>query len=105
MFFENVEKLITKIKAEDVEERDEKRSHMTLRSMGIRAFLCITIIILGVVVAKYLIHSAPKASRRPPAKLTPLVEAHAVYPATHRVVIQATGTVIPAQEMVLRSPR
>jgi RND family efflux transporter MFP subunit len=93
----------TKIGSNEVDETNAKRFRISFRSIGVRAFLSVGIIVLGVIVANYLIHSAPKASRRPPAKLTPLVEVQALRPSTHTVVIQATGTVIPAQEMVLRS--
>jgi RND family efflux transporter MFP subunit len=93
----------TKIGSNEVREKNTKRFRITFRSIGVRAFLSVAIIICGLVVANYLIHSAPKASRRPPVKLTPLVEVQALRPATHTVVVQATGTVVPAQEMVLRS--
>jgi RND family efflux transporter MFP subunit len=94
----------TKIGSNEVRGKKTKRFPITFRSIGVRAFLCVVIIVFGVIVANYLIRSAPKASRRPPAKMTPLVRVQAIYPSSHTVVIRATGTVIPAQEMVLRSP-
>ncbi len=93
----------TKIGSNEVMEKNAKRFRIRFRSIGVRALLSVAIIGFGFIVANYLIRSAPKASRRAPAKLTPLVEVQAVHPSTHTVVIQATGTVIPAREMALRS--
>jgi RND family efflux transporter MFP subunit len=76
---------------------------INLKRVGFRAVLCLIIIVFGLISAKYLIHSAPRANRRPPVKMTPLVKVEPIYPATHRVVISATGTVIPARDMVLKS--
>ena len=91
-----------KIESNKGSGKGTKRFKVSFRSIGVRAFLCVVIIVCGFALANYLIQSAPKADRRPPAKLTPLVEAQALRPASHTVVIQATGTVVPAQEMVLR---
>jgi RND family efflux transporter MFP subunit len=93
----------TKIESKEVSGKGTKPFRISFRSIGVRAVLCVVIIVCGLAAANYLIQSAPKAGRRPPAKLTPLVEVQALRPATHTVVIQATGTVVPAQEMVLRS--
>ncbi len=86
-----------------VAKENPKPGGFNLRRIGFRAFLCVIIIVVGLIGAKYLIQSAPKAGRRPPVKLTPLVQVQPIYPASHRVVVSATGTVVPAREMVLKS--
>lgn len=65
--------------------------------------ICLGIIAAGILGANYIKRSAPKAHRRPPAKVVPLVVAEAVSPATHQVLLSAAGTVIPAREVILKS--
>lgn len=65
--------------------------------------LSIAVIAAGVVGTAYIGKSAPKARKRPPAKMTPLVQVIRVQPDTHKVVVAAMGTVIPAREIILES--
>ena len=65
--------------------------------------LSIAVITAGVVGTAYIGKSAPKARKRPPAKMTPLVQVTRVQPNTHQVVVAAMGTVIPAREIILES--
>jgi RND family efflux transporter MFP subunit len=65
--------------------------------------LSIAVLAAGVAGAAYIGKKAPKARKRPPAKMTPLVQVTRVHPGTHKVVVAAMGTVIPAREIILES--
>ncbi len=65
--------------------------------------VCLAVVAAGALVAFVLVASAPKAKRRPPAKITPLVRVQKVYPQPQTVVIQAMGTVVPARELNFKS--
>jgi len=65
--------------------------------------LSIAVITAGVAGAAYIGKTAPKARKRPPAKMNPLVQVTSVHPDTHKVAVPAMGTVIPAREIILES--
>jgi RND family efflux transporter MFP subunit len=65
--------------------------------------LSIAVLAAGVVGTAYIGKNAPKARKRPPEKMTPLVQVSSVHPDTHKVVVAAMGTVIPAREIILES--
>jgi RND family efflux transporter MFP subunit len=69
----------------------------------VNIFLSLAVIGAGITGAAYISKSAPKANRRPPQKMTPLVQVVQVQPETHEVIVSAMGTVIPAREIVLKS--
>ena len=69
----------------------------------VNVFLSLAVIGAGITGAAYISKSAPKANRRPPQKMTPLVQVVQVQPETHKVIVSAMGTVIPAREIVLES--
>jgi RND family efflux transporter MFP subunit len=69
----------------------------------IRIAVCAVIIAIGFAGFKYLIHSAPEAKKKPPAKISPLVRIQPLFPETVSTVIPAMGSVIPAREVTLRS--
>jgi len=73
------------------------------RRWVINIFLSLAVIGAGITGAAYISKSAPKANRRPPQKMTPLVQVVHVQPETHQVIVSAMGTVIPAREIVLES--
>ena len=73
------------------------------RLIIIRIAVCIVIIAIGIVGFKYLIHSAPAAKKKPPAKISPLVRVQTLYPETVSTIIPAMGTIIPAREIILKS--
>ncbi len=66
-------------------------------------FICLVVIGAGIAGAAYISKSSPKARKRPPAKMAPLVRVATVNPVDHQVTVQAMGTVIPAQEMILKT--
>jgi RND family efflux transporter MFP subunit len=61
------------------------------------------VIVAAIIGAAYITKTAPKARRRPPAKIAPLVEVAQIQPGSHNVAVQAMGTVVPAKEIVLES--
>ncbi len=65
--------------------------------------LSLAVIVAGIVGAAYINKTAPTARRRPPAKITPLVEVAQVQPGNHNVAVQAMGSVVPAKEIALES--
>ena len=67
------------------------------------AALCAGIILAGAAAAVILVQTAPKAQKRPPEKMAPLVTIRKVYPETRPVVVQAMGSVVPDQELTLKS--
>ena len=70
----------------------------------VRIVLSIVLIAAGIAGARYLIHTKPKANRRPPMKMAPLVKTVPLELDTLKIKVPAMGSVIPAQEMVLRVP-
>jgi len=68
-----------------------------------KVLLCLGIILFGMVVAVYITKTAPKASKRMPKPLSPLVQVQPVRQMSHNIVINAMGTVIPARETVLKA--
>ena len=73
------------------------------RRLIINIGLSIAVILAGIIGAAYITKTAPKARRRPPAKIAPLVEVARLNPGAHNVAVQAMGTVVPAREIVLES--
>ena len=73
------------------------------RRLMINIGLSLAVIVAGVIGAAYITKTAPKALRRPPAKIAPLVEVARIQPGIHNVAVQAMGTVVPAKEIVLES--
>jgi len=61
------------------------------------------VLIASMAAAAYITKSSPKARKRPPPKISPLVQVVRAQPDTHEVIISAMGTVIPAREIVLES--
>ena len=70
----------------------------------VRIVLSIVLIAAGIAGARYLIHTKPKANRRPPMKMAPLVKTVPLELDTLKIKVPAMGSVIPAREMVLRVP-
>ena len=73
------------------------------RRLFVNIILSLAVIGAGIAGAAYITKSAPKAQRRPPQKMTPLVQVVRVQPDAHEVIISAMGTAIPAREIVLES--
>jgi RND family efflux transporter MFP subunit len=73
------------------------------RRLLINIGLSLAVIVAGIIGADYITKTAPKARRRPPAKIAPLVEVARIQPGIHNVAVQAMGTVVPAREIVLES--
>jgi RND family efflux transporter MFP subunit len=73
------------------------------RRLFINIFLSLLVIIAGIAGAAYISKSAPKARKRPPTRMTPLVQVIRVNPDNHGVTVSAMGTAIPAREITLES--
>ena len=81
----------------------QSRFSRSRRRLIINIGLSVAVIIAGIIGAAYITKTAPKARRRPPAKIAPLVEVARIQPGVHNVAVQAMGTVVPAREIVLES--
>jgi len=73
------------------------------RRWVINIVLSIALITAGIAGAAYISKTAPKARKRPPVKMLPLVQVISVHPAEEQILVPAMGTVIPAREIVLES--
>ena len=69
----------------------------------VRIVLSLVILVVGIGAASYLKNSAPRTRKRPPAKLSPTVLIQTVKPSGYQIIVTAMGTVIPAQEVMLKS--
>jgi len=65
--------------------------------------LCLIILGAGIAGASYLNKTAPKALKRKPPRMDPMVKVQTVQRSNERAVVRAMGTVVPALEMVLKS--
>jgi RND family efflux transporter MFP subunit len=90
----------SEIQQTDASSRGKPRPR---RRWIVNIFLSLVVITAGIAGAAYISKTAPKANRRPPQKMTPLVQVVQVQPETHEVIVSAMGTVIPAREIVLKS--
>jgi len=66
-------------------------------------FLCLLLIAVAVVGSMVIQKTRPKARKRQPVKIIPLVQVEKVYPAVQQIMVPAMGTVIPAHETILKS--
>ena len=87
---------------EQIEARTPSRTSLKGKRL-LNLFISLLIIVLGLVVATYITHKAPKAQKRAPVKAVPVVEVQVVQPEDHRIMVPAMGTVVPAREVVLRA--
>ena len=91
---------------ETVNEQTERGAPLLTSLKGRRLLnllLSFLVIILGLVVATYITHKAPKAQKRAPVKAIPVVEVQVVEPGDHRLMVPAMGTVLPAREVALKA--
>ncbi len=75
----------------------------TMRRRLTHAIIGGLIVAAGIGGAAYFQKTAPRADKRLPRTMAPLVEVDTVAPGNHQVVLSAMGTVIPAREVVLES--
>ena len=83
---------------------ENRQNHSARPKPIVRIFLSILLITAGIAGAWYLVHTKPKASRRPPVKMVPLVKTMDLALDSYRINIPAMGEVVPAREMVLKVP-
>jgi RND family efflux transporter MFP subunit len=84
------------------ESQKGNESHRRRRWV-INIVLSIALITAGIAGAAYISKTAPKARKRPPVKMLPLVQVINVHPEEEQILVPAMGTVIPAREIVLGS--
>jgi RND family efflux transporter MFP subunit len=65
--------------------------------------MSLTVISAAMAIAVFLVLTKPKAGRRHPPKMNPLVSVISVRPETHTVTVRVMGTVVPAKELTLKS--
>ena len=85
------------------DNKDRTGRSRSRRRLLLNIGLSLAVIVAAVIGATYITKTAPKARRRPPAKIAPLVEVARIQPGIHNVAVQAMGTVVPAKEIVLES--
>jgi RND family efflux transporter MFP subunit len=73
------------------------------RSRALRICMALVIVCGGLAGAAYLIKTAEKPKKRTPLKWIPVVQVLELQRAAYQVVVAATGTVIPARRITLRS--
>ncbi len=64
--------------------------------------ICGAVILLAIIIAAVLIITAPKAEKQRPPKSAALVETQLLASGNETVVLELTGTVVPAEKIVLR---
>jgi RND family efflux transporter MFP subunit len=73
------------------------------RRLFFNILLSLVVITAGIAGAAYISKSAPKARKRPPTRMAPLVQVISVNPDNHGVTVSAMGTAIPAREITFEA--
>jgi RND family efflux transporter MFP subunit len=68
-----------------------------------KIMLPVVVIITGIAAASYLKKTGPTSQRRPPVTLAPVVQVKELFPGNHLAMINTMGTIIPAQNVELKS--
>ena len=97
-----MEKPTYKTHDEHIEGRTPPQTSQKGRRL-LNLFISLLVIVLGLGVATYITHQAPKAQKRAPVKVIPVVEVQVVEPRDHRIMVPAMGTVVPAREVELKA--
>jgi RND family efflux transporter MFP subunit len=69
-----------------------------------RLIICLLLIAAGILGARFLIATKPKANKRSPVKMVSLVQTVTLEPENYTFNIPAMGTVLPAREIGLKVP-
>lgn len=72
-------------------------------SKKLKALISGSLVVLAVVISTILVKTAPKAERKRPPKMAPLVDTVPLTAKDHVVHVKLNGTVIPAEEVRLRA--
>jgi len=84
-------------------EKVENPARVSWVSRALRICMALVIIGGGLAGAAYLMKTTEKPKKRPPAKWVPVVRVLPVQHTDYQVLVNATGTVVPARRIVLRS--
>lgn len=85
-----------------INETNSHERHGIWRRMT-KVLLPMLVLIAGIAGAAYIKDTGPEPRKKRPQKTEPMVQAAQVYRSKEQVVVQAMGTVIPAQEIILKS--
>lgn len=83
--------------------QEQQPPNIRTRSRWLRIGLPVVVLLIGVAAAVALVQTAPKAKRTPPPKQARLVEVETARIGDANIEIEAMGTVVAAQEVVLQS--
>ena len=97
-----MEKPTYKTHDEQIEGRTPPQTSLKGRRL-LNLFISLLVILLGLGVATYITHKAPKAQKRAVVMAVPVVEVQMVEPGDHRIMVPAMGTVVPAREVEIRA--
>lgn len=84
-------------------KRPERGLAARLVLSGLSLIVCAVIVVGAVLGASWLIETKPQPQRRSRGESVALVEVARLEPVSVRVVVEATGTVVPAREVILGS--
>ncbi len=86
-------------------EKDTRFSEkgQTMRRWPARLIACVVIVAVGVLIAFVLNKTAPKAKRKPPVKMSPLVRTMPLHPTSEQIIVPAKGVVKAANEVSLKA--
>ncbi len=82
-----------------VEMEKERKNPKTI----VRTVVSLIILSIGIVIAIYLLETGPKSRKKKPRQMSPLVQVIQLELSSELVIVHAMGTVIPAQEFILKS--
>ncbi|MFO8085700.1 MAG: efflux RND transporter periplasmic adaptor subunit [Desulfobacterales bacterium] len=89
------------------DQENKIKSHPENSSGKIRlifkVMLPVVVILIGIAASSYLKSTGPTTQRRPPVNLAPAVQVKPLFPEKHQVMVNAMGTVLPAQSVELKS--
>ena len=82
----------------EIREPDEK---IGTGRLLLRAAVVVAVLVAGMFVMVSLVLSGPEAKKKPTDETSPIVETVTVSPATQRVDVVASGTVVPARQVLI----
>ncbi len=92
-----------RLRPERVKGEAPKRGILLRLVRGLAKYLLpVVVIIAGIMGAVHLVRTAPEAQRRPPEGSAALVQVQTVGKVSMNAIVQAQGTVMPSQEVLLQ---
>lgn len=75
----------------------------TSRQRLVTIILVVILLLVGILAARQLMQTRPKARKKRPPRLQTLVQVQPLHPETVRITVEGMGTIIPARKIDLRS--